>query len=302
MTPQRDELKPCPFCGGKVILKWNGTWGEYFIKCESCNSMTLNSQHEDEAIKVWNTRPEPRIGVEVDKLLTDYLRFKGAPGMNASEAAALVKLIKAQTFSAPRLEGMTEARWHRLFQCCYKEAGEDMSKAVHAFIGIVSKNESAPRLVELNRDKVKEAIDGMDWDDVHDVIKNLSDKISDVIVAKFGHSPKVTLDEATEVSKEAWDNLKPLKFLRLPERIKPEEPEPYTFKDGWNSCLDEVARLNQDAKKVDVGRVEKIIDAHKIDEVMTIEIKTVSDIKEFFNQHLDKVKKAVVEEIYGGKE
>jgi hypothetical protein len=43
-----------------------------------------------------------------------------------------------------------------------------------------------------------------------------------------------------------------------------------------------------------VARIEEIIEAHKVDEVMTVNIRTVSDIKDFFNQHLDKVKQAII--------
>ncbi len=43
------------------------------------------------------------------------------------------------------------------------------------------------------------------------------------------------------------------------------------------------------------GQIDKIINANYVDEVMTIEIGSVSDIKDFFNQHLEKVRKELKE-------
>lgn len=49
--------------------------------------------------------------------------------------------------------------------------------------------------------------------------------------------------------------------------------------------------------KAEVERILNIIDGYKVDEVMTVEIKTVSDIKEFFNQHIEKISKAIKQTI-----
>lgn len=42
-----------------------------------------------------------------------------------------------------------------------------------------------------------------------------------------------------------------------------------------------------------MSQIDEVIEAHKVDEVMTVDIKSVSDIMEFFNQHLEKVRLAI---------
>lgn len=67
-----EELKPCPFCGGKAqILKravklqgdpWYGTKVERVVECDDCGCALFNQQfHEgfyddDAAIAAWNRR------------------------------------------------------------------------------------------------------------------------------------------------------------------------------------------------------------------------------------------------------
>jgi len=34
--PEKDVLKPCPFCGGAGIILRNELREEYFVGCESC--------------------------------------------------------------------------------------------------------------------------------------------------------------------------------------------------------------------------------------------------------------------------
>ena len=61
------ELKPCPFCGGKAVLKETYRYighGEsipqYFVKCGNayCDLYvaTCNRDSEEEAIDAWNRR------------------------------------------------------------------------------------------------------------------------------------------------------------------------------------------------------------------------------------------------------
>lgn len=52
-----DELKPCPFCGGKPKVYQRGTWG---VKC-TCGGKSFVHHYgktEAEAIAAWNARPE----------------------------------------------------------------------------------------------------------------------------------------------------------------------------------------------------------------------------------------------------
>lgn len=52
-----EELKPCPFCGGKPKLekfRWTGI--EYSIICTECGCRTFESNNYNAVIKAWNTR------------------------------------------------------------------------------------------------------------------------------------------------------------------------------------------------------------------------------------------------------
>lgn len=60
---EEDELKPCPFCGGKAkIVMTEDDTGEcvgpffFWIRCEECHLETGAKSSESEAIKEWNRR------------------------------------------------------------------------------------------------------------------------------------------------------------------------------------------------------------------------------------------------------
>lgn len=62
-----EELKPCPFCGSKAILRKvatgrNRSGYEYYIRCGNIHCPvyvhTLNRNTEDEAVEAWNMRAE----------------------------------------------------------------------------------------------------------------------------------------------------------------------------------------------------------------------------------------------------
>lgn len=50
-----EELKPCPFCGGKAEFENDN--GEWFVFCEKCGSMTVPFETKPEAKETWNNRP-----------------------------------------------------------------------------------------------------------------------------------------------------------------------------------------------------------------------------------------------------
>ena len=50
------ELKPCPFCGGEGAIRTTH-WG-CFILCENCRTSIGIKDTEEDAINVWNNRPE----------------------------------------------------------------------------------------------------------------------------------------------------------------------------------------------------------------------------------------------------
>lgn len=56
----QNELKPCPFCGGKAIILQTDTsyrYSKYFATCNSCGAeMPRVCRTREEAIEVWNRR------------------------------------------------------------------------------------------------------------------------------------------------------------------------------------------------------------------------------------------------------
>ena len=56
------ELKPCPFCGGEAKVEWLCNAEPYFSTfqtvCTDCG-IYIEVGSEEEAIKRWNTRPNP---------------------------------------------------------------------------------------------------------------------------------------------------------------------------------------------------------------------------------------------------
>ena len=61
-----NELKPCPFCGGKAILWVNQMYPEMrsYIQCMKCGAKTdefmisTNFSSDDRAAEAWNRRAE----------------------------------------------------------------------------------------------------------------------------------------------------------------------------------------------------------------------------------------------------
>ena len=60
-----DELKPCPFCGGKAMLianRYRHEQTSFFVKCsnEECEVIPETYENEiiDFVIKAWNRRAE----------------------------------------------------------------------------------------------------------------------------------------------------------------------------------------------------------------------------------------------------
>ena len=60
---QQEELKPCPFCGGKSYKHENksGAVSRYIIECYDCRASSAYDAHEVNLIKKWNTRATPDI-------------------------------------------------------------------------------------------------------------------------------------------------------------------------------------------------------------------------------------------------
>ena len=51
-----EELKPCPFCGGKNMRIWNTSTP--WVSCDDCLANTAYGTTKEEAIKIWNRRAD----------------------------------------------------------------------------------------------------------------------------------------------------------------------------------------------------------------------------------------------------
>jgi hypothetical protein len=48
-----NDLKPCPFCGGKILFLYTLSAG---IRCEGCGAKITDCEDCEDAIKKWNRR------------------------------------------------------------------------------------------------------------------------------------------------------------------------------------------------------------------------------------------------------
>ena len=55
----QDEMKPCPFCGGRAVLSpmpgTNKNW--WRVQCSSCGGTTWPLVEPKDAMSLWNRRP-----------------------------------------------------------------------------------------------------------------------------------------------------------------------------------------------------------------------------------------------------
>lgn len=58
---QKEELKPCPFCGGKAWVQHFPLSDTYEVRCSDCNIGTCMLLHRDIAVEMWNRRVGGRI-------------------------------------------------------------------------------------------------------------------------------------------------------------------------------------------------------------------------------------------------
>ena len=54
-----DELKPCPFCGGKSEIFRGVNENQHTIRCTQCAMKMPTMLNEKDAVAAWNRRPEP---------------------------------------------------------------------------------------------------------------------------------------------------------------------------------------------------------------------------------------------------
>lgn len=51
---------PCPFCGEKDEPELTGQDQDYACECSWCGAQSARGDNEKEAIRNWNTRPNPK--------------------------------------------------------------------------------------------------------------------------------------------------------------------------------------------------------------------------------------------------
>lgn len=59
-----EELKPCPFCGGKAELIRSATSYYCHVTCPNCGVFTAAFNLDETAIEAWNLRRKPVIEAE----------------------------------------------------------------------------------------------------------------------------------------------------------------------------------------------------------------------------------------------
>ena len=79
----KEEIKPCPFCGGKAEMTcddaagYMGYTSDYYVSCKKCGATGKYEKSKAKAITAWNKRTSDfsvslkQQADEIDKLLSD---------------------------------------------------------------------------------------------------------------------------------------------------------------------------------------------------------------------------------------
>lgn len=82
-----EQLKPCPFCGGKVRLE--SSHGFNYVLCEKCESEYYPASFGDgkKAVAAWNKRSiEDKLHKKIGELEAENARLREALGVILDEA------------------------------------------------------------------------------------------------------------------------------------------------------------------------------------------------------------------------
>ena len=89
-----NELKPCPFCGGKAILSEDKRYNVHSVFCNECYIETSLQNTEQETIEAWNRRVQPTFTPDELDVIARYMR-QDFDGNGALERAILNKCAAA---------------------------------------------------------------------------------------------------------------------------------------------------------------------------------------------------------------
>lgn len=74
-----ENLKSCPFCGGKPHFENEGSDYGFYAVCSRCGCWTGALRTKDESLKRWNNRPiEDEFAEKIGKLESENARFREA--------------------------------------------------------------------------------------------------------------------------------------------------------------------------------------------------------------------------------
>lgn len=52
----KSELKPCPFCGGKMVVVHEMEDNRWLVFCHNCGGMMQSFMTKNDAVEHWNRR------------------------------------------------------------------------------------------------------------------------------------------------------------------------------------------------------------------------------------------------------
>lgn len=114
----REELKPCPFCGGKA---WIGISIELCqIQCESCGAK-IKGKYKDRLIEAWNKRAS-EAGEQANSAVAKIPRYRmflsGGLAWERDDNGAWVMYSDLQTSSPSGSEGKLCPNCERPIRSC----------------------------------------------------------------------------------------------------------------------------------------------------------------------------------------
>ena len=99
-----DELKRCPFCGGKLEISHGETMGGYFARCKVCHLFVPLGLNYDLAVELLNTRPiEDELTAEISRLTSELTNGRELLAMALAEGERLTAEVESLTTYCDKL-------------------------------------------------------------------------------------------------------------------------------------------------------------------------------------------------------